>query len=167
MTARKHPPKKIAEKLKKLETEPEEQYGFIEESIWYPNERFIEEAHNMLLKEYGGHIGYETGINLYQVILKHIRETQGIYKKAAVLLRKLATRPCIYQDGNHRLALLTTETFLNKNNKKIWTRNSKEAYIFIKNILCYNTDEIAEWLKNGPKKRTPHKNPENSNGKER
>jgi hypothetical protein len=70
--------KKIEEKLRKLETEPEEHYGFIENNVWYPNTRFIEEAHDMLIREYSGYTGYETGINLFQTILKQARETAGI-----------------------------------------------------------------------------------------
>ena len=67
--------------------------------------------------------------------------------------------------GNHRLALLTTETFLNKNGRRIWTENSQETYTFNKNILQYNIDEIAKWLENGPKEGTSHKNSKISNGK--
>ena len=158
-TAKKHPFKRIDEKLKKLETEPEERYGFIHNSTWYPNEYFIEEAHEMVIKEYGGYAGYDTGIHLLQLILTEAKRAEGIYRKAAILMRRLATRPCIYQDGNHRLALVTTETFLNKNKEQIWTNNSQEVYRFIKNILSYNIDEIAAWLENGPKKRPSSQNP--------
>jgi len=78
------------------------------------------------------------------------KQAEGIYKKAAIFTRKLATGPCIYQDGNCRLALVTTETFLNKKGKQVWTTNSQEAYKSIKNILPYNTDDIAAWLEHGP-----------------
>ncbi|MEA2089403.1 MAG: hypothetical protein U9O89_01400 [Thermoproteota archaeon] len=155
MNAQKYPFKRIGEKLKKLRMEPKELYGVIEDSVWYPNKRFLEETHEIMLREYGGYTGYETGISLFEVILKKVKKMKGIYKKAAVLLRELTTSPRIYKDGNHRTALATTETFLNMNREKIWTENSQEIYKFIKGLLYYNINEVAEWLKNGPQKRSP------------
>jgi prophage maintenance system killer protein len=153
----KYPFKRIGRRLRKLEAELEGSYGFAEGSVWYPSERFIEEAHEMVLEEYGGHAGYETGIHLYNVILGQVKATDGIYQKAAVLLRKLSTRPCIYADGNHRLALVTVETFLRKNGLRIWTKDSLEISRFIKGIMQHNIDEIAEWLRNGPKESSSNK----------
>ena len=99
---KKYPFVKIGKILKGLEAEPAELYGFVEDSVWYPNRRFIEEAHELCIREYGGYMGYETGIVLYKVILKEVKESEGIFRKAAVLLRGLAVRPTIFQDGNHR-----------------------------------------------------------------
>lgn len=163
MHTKKYPFKRIAEEFEKLEMEPEEQYGFVENSVWYPNERLVEETHEMVLKEYGGYTGYETGIGLFKVILKKVKEIEGIYKKAAVLLREMVTSPRIYADGNHRTAILIVETFLNKNENKIWTDDSQKKYRFIKHLLLYTTDEIAEWLENGPK-RTSDQDSEVGNG---
>ena len=70
--------------------------------------------------------------------------------KAAILLRDIITVR-MYRDANHRTALLTCETFLNENGKELWTENSQTPYMFIKEILNYSIDEIAEWLENGPK----------------
>jgi len=139
--------------MKKLKIEPSERYGFVENSVWYPTEIFVEEAHEIMLREYGGYTGYETGIDLFKVILKKAKEIEGIYKKAAILLYEMATSPRIYKDGNHRTAIVTTETFLIMNGKKIWTENSQDIYIFIKDLLHYSIDEIAKWLENGPPKR--------------
>lgn len=93
----------------------------------------------------------------YNVILGQVKATDGIYQKAAVLLRKLSTRPCIYADGNHRLALVTVETFLRKNGLRIWTKDSLEICRLIKGIMQHNIGEIAEWLRNGPKESSSNK----------
>lgn len=152
MPTKKYPFKKIGESLKKLEMNPKELYGFIEDSVWYPKELFVEETHELILKEYGGYTGYETGIALFKVILKKAKEATGIYKKTAVLLREMVASSRIYQDGNHRTAIAIAETFLIMNGERIWTEDSQEIYKFIKDLLYYNLDEIAEWLENGPKK---------------
>jgi hypothetical protein len=93
---KKYPFVKIGKRLKGLKAEPAELYGFVEDSVWYPNGRFIEEAHELCIREYGGYMGYETGIGLYKVILKEVKESEGIFRKAAVLLRRLAVRPTIF-----------------------------------------------------------------------
>ena len=142
--------KRIGERLKKLEAEPEELYGFLEDSVWYPNELFLDQIHEMVIREYGGYTGYETGIHLYKVILAGVRKVEGTYEKAATLLRKFITSPRIFQDGNHRTAQIVVETFLQKNGKQMWTDNSQEIYMFIKHAIEYDIEEIAEWLEHGP-----------------
>jgi prophage maintenance system killer protein len=151
MPTGKFPSKKIGERMKKLKMEPAENYGSVENSVWYPNERFLEETHDVILRIYGGYTGYEGGLELFRAILSEVKQTKGIYKKAAILLRQLATTPRVYEDGNHRTALLTCETFLERNGKEIWTKNSQIIYKFIKDVLNYNIEEITEWLENGPK----------------
>lgn len=153
----KYPFKKIGDRIKKLKMEPSERYGFVEKSVWYPTETFVEEAHEMMLKKYGGYTGYETGMDLFRVILKKTKEIEGIYKKAAVLLHEMVMSPRIYKDGNHRTAMVIAETFLVMNTKKMWTENSQGIYIFIKDLLHYSIDEIAEWLENGAPKRSPNR----------
>jgi prophage maintenance system killer protein len=156
---KKYPFVKIGKILKRLEAEQAELYGFVEDSVWYPNERFIEEAHELCIREYGGYMGYETGIGLYKVILKEVKESEGIFGKAAVLLRRLAVRPTVFQDGNHRVAWMATVTFLNNNGKRIWTDDSEAIYTFIKEIQAYSIEQIARWLENGPQTETSNKSP--------
>ena len=156
---KKYPFVKIGKRLKGLKAEPAELYGFVEDSVWYPNERFIEEAHELCIREYGGYMGYETGIGLYKVILKEVKESEGIFRKAAVLLRRLAVRPTIFQDGNHRVAWMATVTFLNNNGKTTWTDDSEAIYTFIKDVPCYSIEQIAWWLENGPQTETSHESP--------
>ncbi len=52
MGVAKYPFKRIGRRLRKSEAELERSYGFVEGSVWYPSERFIEEAHEMMLEEY-------------------------------------------------------------------------------------------------------------------
>lgn len=162
MPAKKYPPKKIGNRIEKSKIKPSEQCGFVENSVWYPTELLVEETHEMMLREYGGHSGYATGIDLFKVILKKVKEVEGIYKKAAMFLREMVISPRIYEDGNHRTAMVIAETFLIMNREKIWTENSQDIYIyiFIKELLHYNIDEIAEWLENGPQKRGSNENSE-------
>ena len=157
---KKYPVKKIGDRIKKPKIEPSEQRGFVENSVWYPTELLVEETHKMMIREYGGYTGYATGIDLFKVILKKVKEIEGIYKKAAMLLREVVTSPRIYEDGNHRTAMVIAETFLIMNREKIWTENSQDIYIFIKELLHYNINEIAEWLKNGPPKRRSNEDSE-------
>lgn len=147
---RKYPLKNIDKRMKRLEIEPAEKYGFVEDDVWYPSECFLEETHELVIKEYCGYGGYDVGLEPLKTILRKARKKENIYIKAAILLREIVTTR-IYEDGNHRTALLVCETFLNENDKTIWTENSQILYTFIKEILSYSIEEIAEWLQNGPK----------------
>jgi len=146
----KYPVKDINERMKRLELDTPEKYGFVENGFWYPNECFLEETHELVIREYGGHSGYEVGLDPLKTILEKTKATEDVFLKAAILLRAIITAR-MYGDGNHRTALLTCETFLNENGEEIWTENSQTLYMFIKEILNYSVDEIAEWLENGPK----------------
>lgn len=133
----------------------------VEEDIWYPDEKFVEKTHDLMLKKYGGHPGFNVGIEVYKHILDEIKTAKGIYHKAAILLRKLATIQ-IFQNGHHRTAFEVTKTFLEMNDAKIKTQNKKEIIRFIKYILYYNIDEIEAWIRNGE---VPQKSRENSSKK--
>jgi len=139
-----------------------EKYGFIENGVLYPSEQSIEETHYLMLKEYGGYSGYERGVGIFGTILAEARKAECLCRKAAVLLRGLATGR-IYQDGNHRTAMATAETFLLMNGKKVWTEDSQEMYRFIKDILGYDVDEAAEWLECGPKETASDKSSKSGN----
>ena len=121
------------------------------EEVWYPNEEIILKIHETMLQKYGGWPGFERGITIFQNILIEMKKAQGIYRKAAILLRGFVTTR-IFKDGNHRTAQAVTETFLEMNNAQMHIQDSKEIIKFIKNILHYNIDEIEEWLKHGKTK---------------
>jgi len=120
-------------------------------NIWYPNEEILLKIHETMLKKYGGWPGFERGIDVFQNILTDMKKAEGIYRKAAILLREMVTGR-IFKDGNHRTAQALTETFLEMNNTPMKIQDSKEIIRFIKNILHYNIDEIEAWLKHGKTK---------------
>jgi len=116
--------------------------------IWYPTEAFVIKTHEIMLEKFGGYPGFDRGIEVFDVILREVKEARGIYRKAAVLLRRLATGR-IFNDGNHRTAFEVTFTFLQLNHTKMKVKNAQKIIKFIKNILFYNIDEIEAWLRNG------------------
>ena len=124
-----------------------------EEDVWYPDEEIVLEIHEIMLKKYGGWLGFERGIIVFKSILAEAKAAKGIYRKAAILLRGIGTRR-IFKDGNHRTAQALTETFLEMNNMQMKIQDSKEIIKFIKGILHYDIDEIEEWLKHGTTKRS-------------
>jgi prophage maintenance system killer protein len=119
-----------------------------QEKTWYPNEELVLKIHETMLEKYGGWLGFERGINVFQSIITEMKAARGIYRKAAILLRGIVTGR-IFTDGNHRTAQALTETFLEMNNAPMKIQDSKEIIKFIKNILYYNIEEIEEWLKHG------------------
>jgi prophage maintenance system killer protein len=119
-----------------------------EEKTWYPNEELVLKIHETMLIKYGGWSGFERGINVFQTIITEMKAAEGIYCKAAILLRRTVTGR-IFKDGNHRTAQALTETFLEMNNTQMKIQDPKEIIRFIKNILYYNIDEIEAWLKHG------------------
>lgn len=101
-----------------------------------------------MLKKYGGYPGFERGIQVLKYIIEDAKREKGIYRKAAVILRRLITDR-IFKDGNHRTAQVISQAFLEINGKKMKVQNPEEIIRFIKNIRHYDIDEIEEWLKNG------------------
>lgn len=119
-----------------------------EEDIWYPDEERVLRVHGIMLKKYGGYPGFERGIQVLKYIIEDAKREKGIYRKAAVILRRLITDR-IFKDGNHRTAQVISQAFLEINGKKMKVQNPEEIIRFIKNIRHYDIDEIEEWLKNG------------------
>jgi len=124
----------------------------LEKDVWYPDEKLVLQVHNTILEKYGGWQGYERGINVFSYILADAKKAKGIYNKAAIFLRKLVVGR-IFVDGNHRTAQAITETFLEMNNAQMKVQETEEIIRFIKHILEYDLEEIAEWLKNGTTER--------------
>jgi len=116
--------------------------------IWYPTENFILKTHEIMLERFGGHHGLERGLVVFDVILEEAKREKGIYRKAAIFLRRIVVDR-IFKDGNHRTAFEVTKTFLEMNGKKIKISDTEEVIRFIKDIRHYNIDEIENWLQNG------------------
>jgi len=127
-----------------------------EESIWYPDEENVIKAHDVVMKEFGGYIGFERGIGVFKDIIAEVKSARGIYRKAAILLRRMIERR-IFKDGNHRTAYVITKMFLEMNNRKMRIQNLEKIIKFIKDVWYYEIDEIERWLKDGTLPQRSHK----------
>jgi prophage maintenance system killer protein len=120
----------------------------IDEDIWYPNKEFVFQIHEEMITEFGGYRGFETGLDVFNVVLKEAKKTKGIYRKAAVFLQRIV-EVRIFCDGNHRTAYGVTDVFLRENGAKIRMENKETIIRFIKEIKQYSIDQIEAWLENG------------------
>ena len=117
--------------------------------LWYPDEPFIIQVHEEMLKKYGGYLGFERGINLFNVVLAEVKASRGtIYRKAAIFLKRIVFVR-IFQDGNHRTAYEVTDTFLRMNGGGIKITDKQKIIRFIKDINQYSIEQVEEWLENG------------------
>jgi len=121
---------------------------------WYPDKNLVLKTHEEMLSEFGGHPGFERGIELFDVVLKGMKKTTGIYGKAAVLLRRLVDVR-IFCDGNHRTAYAMTDIFLRMNGEKMSTDDESKVIRFIKDIKSYDMIEIEAWLRDGKMPKRP------------
>lgn len=119
-----------------------------EEDIWYPDINLVLKIHDEMLSEFGGFSGFETGVNVFKVILNEVKKERGIYRKAAVLLKRII-EVRIFCDGNHRTAYGVTDVFLRENGVKIKIEKQQKIIRFIREIRQYDIDEIEAWLKDG------------------
>ena len=80
--------------------------------------------------------------------IEEARKAEGIYFKAAILLKMIATTR-IFQDGHHRTAYITTKTFLEKNDATFKEKDERKIIKFIKDIRKYDIEQVKDWLENG------------------
>ena len=157
----KYPFKKTSKKdrlVKKVSLNNKNRYGIVEDGVWYPNSSFIEDTHLIMLEKYGGFPGFERGIGIYSFILEKMKLAKGVFGKASILLREIISGR-IFKDGNHRTALVVTETFMEMNNVKMCEESPEKRYIFIKDFLRYSLNEIEEWLKHGSIEKASNEDP--------
>lgn len=119
-----------------------------EEDVWYPDEELVARVHNIMLERYGGYPGFERGIQVFKYIIEDAKREKDIYRKAAIILRRLVTDR-VFKDGNHRTAQVISQAFLEMNGVKLKAKNKEEIIRFIKDIRFYNIDEIEKWFKDG------------------
>lgn len=75
-------------------------------------------------------------------------ETQdGVYQRAAFLLRKLITEH-LFEDGNKRTAWVTTREYLESNGLRPAETGDRVPHI-LRRIRRYEIGEIAQWLETG------------------
>ena len=119
-----------------------------EGEFWYPPEDFLVQAHEIMIKRYGGYTGFEVGLSVYRHLLDEIRKAEGVYLKAALLLQGIAIGR-IFQDGNHRTAYVVTKTFLEMNDAEIKEKDDLKVIKFIKDIRNYEINQVESWLRDG------------------
>jgi hypothetical protein len=119
-----------------------------EGEVWYPPDEFLVYAHDLMIERYGYWSGFELGLEPYHLIVKEMKKTDSIYRKAAILLRGIVTTR-IFQDGHHRTGFEVTKAFLEMNNAHMKENAEANIIKFIKDIRKYSLDEIECWLKNG------------------
>ena len=120
----------------------------IEGDVWYPPDWFIVAAHDVMIEPIGGWDGFDVGLKPYIYFLEEAKAAEGIYRKAAILLKDIAISR-IFQDGHHRTAYIVTKTFLEKNDVEFNGKEPQRIIRFIKDIRKYNIEEIEGWIKNG------------------
>ena len=119
-----------------------------EGEVWYPPDDFLIYAHDLMIECYGYWSGFELGMEPYHHLIEEIKNTEGIYRKAAILLKGIATTR-IFQDGHHRTAFEVTKAFLEMNGAEFKEKEEQEIIKFIKGVRKYSIEEIESWLKNG------------------
>ena len=119
-----------------------------EGEVWYPPDEFLVYAHDIMIRRYGYWSGFEVGLEPYHHIIEEGKNAEGIYRKAAILLKRIATSR-IFQDGHHRTAFEVTKAFLEMNGAVFKEKDELKIIRFIKNIREYDIEEIEGWLKDG------------------
>lgn len=105
-------------------------------------------AHDIMIERYGYWSGFEVGLEPYHCYIEEVKNAEGIYRKAAILLKRIATSR-IFQDGHHRTAFEVTKAFLEVNGAELKEKDELKIIKFIKDIRKYDIEQIESWLKNG------------------
>lgn len=88
-----------------------------------------------------------------QEVLEGVRDYDGVYMRAACLLRKVLTAH-LFEDGNKRTAWSVTRQYLEKYGIRPAQRREVVVGHFLRSIRSYDVDEIAKWLETGEIDRT-------------
>jgi death-on-curing protein len=80
-------------------------------------------------------------------ILDDIEDYEGMYLRAASLLRDLITAH-VFEDGNKRTAWTVTVLYLENHDAEPAVRDESNERV-LRRIRRFDTDEIAEWLASG------------------
>lgn len=80
-------------------------------------------------------------------LLAEAEHQDGVYRRAAFLLRKLITEH-IFEDGNKRTAWITTREFLESNGLQPAETGDRVPHV-LRRIRRLGVDEIARWLESG------------------
>lgn len=80
-------------------------------------------------------------------LLAEAEEQDGVYWRAAFLLRKLITGH-VFKDGNKRTAWVTTRAYLDEHDLRPAKTGDRVPHV-LRRIRRYDVDEIARWLESG------------------
>jgi len=81
-------------------------------------------------------------------LLEDVEEYDGVYRRAAGLLRDIITSH-FFEDGNKRTAWTTTVLYLENHDTEPAVRDTDEVERVLKRIRRFDVDEIADWLAEG------------------
>jgi death-on-curing protein len=104
----------------------------------------IEEQENLT---YTGSRVASPWLRLREDVIEEAEKRDGIYPRAAALLRKTITRH-VFEDGNKRTAWTATVLYLEEQDTEPAVRGM-DAERVLRRIRRYDIEEIAEWLKSG------------------
>lgn len=118
--------------------------------FWYPDWDFYKETHERMIEEFGGHHGYIIySKEAFEKIIEEVKEKEGLYEKAGILLKKLRTVRLV-EDGLRRTAHSITSTFLETNGGFIYEIDLERVILFMnEDLLECTCEQVASWLKNG------------------
>jgi len=119
--------------------------------VWYPDFEDLKFVNNLMIDLIGGHRGVRNNYDVFEKILEHVKDEEGIFRKAAVLLRRLRFA-FLFEDANKRTAYVATRQFLEMNGESMKIRNLDEALRSIKDLGKYDLEEIEDWLRHGSKR---------------
>ena len=80
-------------------------------------------------------------------VLAEAENLDGVYRRAAFLLRKLITEH-VFRDGNKRTAWVTSREYLAGKGLRPAEKGDRVPHV-LRRIRRYDVDEIARWLESG------------------
>ena len=121
----------------------------MKEKIWYPSLDYIDQKHHDVIEQNPSkYPGVKTSVVLLDEILREARNTPGMYKKAAFLLKGIKDKH-VFEDGNTTTAILLTIDFLEKNDKEFKPEDQKLIAKVGDNHGAFSREEIARFLETG------------------
>ena len=117
-----------------------------------PDDTQIIEIHDWIEAEYSlKHTGSRVpvpSLRLREDVLEPVAEEDGLFCRAAGLLRKTITAH-VFEDANKRTAWTVTVLYLEDHEAEPADRDTKRVERVLKRIRRYDIEEIAQWLATG------------------
>jgi hypothetical protein len=55
-----------------------------EGEFWYPPENFLVQAHEIMIKRYGGYTGFEVDLSVYRHLLEEVKKATGVFRNYGI-----------------------------------------------------------------------------------